>query len=251
MSVESDFRESLDRARDFFGDPVQRQQDRVSLVGKSVLEEYARGNIALALYCQFSSPQSNLDLPRIVSVHNGQLDDFSLIILQANLANPRKPEHRNQELMFVSDIQVVQGPQKSIPSFVWLYRVQYESVNSIIYLPLFESCIKGGFQYISGISERESAPFGRSAFTEPDNLAPKNVETASEIVQRVSNNQGRFRVWKCTQTQINSQPIESIFVHLDRNSVRVGVSESSQEQVQIVDVLFGPLNFRLGTKKLL
>jgi hypothetical protein len=50
-------RERFNRAQDFFGDPVQRRDDRLTFEGKSNIEEYIRGRMALVLHLEILSPE--------------------------------------------------------------------------------------------------------------------------------------------------------------------------------------------------
>src|SRR6478609_4490354 len=113
--------ERFNRARDFFGDPAKRWQDRLSLEGCSKVEEYSCGRMALIVYCEIHSVQMSESLtPRIIHENRIKRNDGAFVILKANTLNQHKLQHWNQQLMLVPDVQVVSGPEGEITSLVGL-----------------------------------------------------------------------------------------------------------------------------------
>jgi hypothetical protein len=234
--------ERLNRARNFFGDPVQRRDDRLTFEGKSIIEEYSSGRMALILYSKiFPLELVQRQSPRLVG--NQPLlkrPFFSIFVLKANTSNVDDLQEWNKELMFVSNIQVIQSPDRVIPSLVGLYVVQEQIMDFDLDLLLFEKIHEGSFQFISGIANGKPTVFGDFPATLYDNVVPENVECAPEIVQHIPDHHSGILGWKCIGVVKPGQQIPSFQILVDRDDVKIIFSGPS---IQFGEVLRGPLNF--------
>jgi hypothetical protein len=225
-------RERLNRARDFFGDPVQRWKDRLTLE-RGILEHYRSGRATVILECEFLG--SVLQSGRQINNVNVEGDPVSHVLVEreetfnlyegtffvfkAYSANFQKLKHWDEKLVFVDDIHIVQSPEGDIPSLVGLYRFQYVLENVTGDLLLFESRQKGGFQFFPRIANWESRPLGR-AYT---NLEVQNVERTPKV-------------------GYNQTDVIDFSLFLDGNRVEVRREPSAHGHYVISDVLVGPFN---------
>jgi hypothetical protein len=234
--------ERLDRARDFFGDPVKRWNDRLVLEGHSYIEEYVRGRLALVLHCNI--PVVLFPKPNPAGfVHDVRVNENKIVrvILKANTLKPHKLHHWNEKLMLVPDVHIVNSPEGVIPSLVGFYRIQDKVMNGLGDLLLFQSAIKGTYQFLPRIADWEPCPFVGSAIAPQNNLVVHEIQGAAEIVQNVPNDkrgiiggEGRYVNPKVICSSLD------IFVNTERVEVRA--RENAQQGIQVSDVFYGPFN---------
>ena len=141
LSIPQQDLERLNRARDFFGDPMQRWHDGLTLKNSSKMEAYANGRIALVIQCRLPTVNVAIepDFARVIGKDSGMFNDDAFIILKADTRKPHYLESWNQELVFINDIQIVQGPEERIPSLVGFYRIQNKIMDCLSDSLLFQS----------------------------------------------------------------------------------------------------------------
>ena len=243
LSSKQERLERLNRARDFFGNPVQRGQDRLTFKGKSHIEEYRGGRMALVLHLKISPGALRQKMrPGSVSVQNSfDMPLICVLVLKADTRDVHTLQEWNKELMFVPNIQVLQGPERIIPSLVGFYVAHEEILHYDLDLLLFEHVLEGGFQFISGLANRESCiPAGRSA-TFSDDIVPENVQGASQIMKSVPNHHCGILGWRCERIiEEQMQRNLSIEILIDAQEIKITRRDPF---IEIVNVLRGPLNF--------
>ena len=123
--------ERLNRARNFFGDPSQRYDDRLRLEGHSYIEHYCSGQMALVLHYHpnvIGFPQSDsagfVHEPNLVNANRE-----TLVIFKADTNQRHKLQHWNEQLVFVPNIQIVKATDEWIPSRVGFYVIQDKVAN--------------------------------------------------------------------------------------------------------------------------
>lgn len=235
--------ERLNNARNFFGDPVQRWNDRLASEGKSVVEKYSSGRMAFILYSKILSEElAQRQSPRLIG--NQQFIErpfFSIFVLKANAPDVHDLQDWNQELMFVPNIQVVQSPDRVIPSLVGFYLIQEKIMDFDLDLLLFEDVDEGGFQFISGIANGKSTVLADLSAALDDDVIPQNIEGASKIVEHIPDHHSGILGWQCIRIEKQRQPIPSFQVLIDAEDVKV--TPLSEPSIQFSKVLRGPLNF--------
>lgn len=244
VSVECQL-ESLNRARDFFGNPAQRHQDWLNLIGQVKIENYRRGRIALILDCQrtaVSVSQSNA--AGVVAVNRGAVVDSStFLVLKADVQEAHHLEHWNKQLVLVSDVQTVQSPEGVIPSLVGLYRSDYQAMNPFRNLLLCESAIRGGLKFLPCVSDWKLCRSIGDPIASKDASMVQNVQCASQVVQNIANNQCSIDT-EGPNVEINYKKVCShLCVFLDGNAIEIRAGDFGKQRIKIVDVLCGPLNF--------
>jgi len=238
--------ECINRARHAFGNFVERLNDRLTGVGDANVEQYCRGRIALVLDCQVSLP-IEFKAGRCIKGEESALWERDVfIVLKADVHKPHHLEHWDKQLVLVSNVQFVQGPQGVIPSRVGLYNIHEKIANEtgvrvIGGSLLFQSAIQGSFKILSGIADWKprvtlSAPCGSL-----DSLVVEKVERTLEIVDSVTSDESGISSGESCAVNIEKQVIAP-FVFLDADGVKIRLSESVQKFIQIKDVLVGPFN---------
>jgi hypothetical protein len=237
--------ERFNRASDHYRNILNLWQDRLALEGESLVEQYCRERFALILHCEILSVEGierKHAFPTSIGNKNGLIVDDAFVVLKANTVNESPLKHWNNELVFVPDIQIVQGPDGVIPSFVGLYRVEHKLVDKIGDLLLFQSIIQSGYQFISRIADQKASVVRGNTVTFPDNIVPENVQSAAEIVKRIADNEGGFLYSQCTRIKVNRDPISMLRVSLNTNSVMGYVAHPHEQSIKVTDVLLGPFN---------
>jgi hypothetical protein len=240
--------ERLNCARNFFGDPRQRYDNRLRLERHSCIENYRSGNMALVLHCHSdviglaqSDASGFVREPDLVLVNRD-----TLVIFKADANEGGNLQHWDEQLMFVPNIKVVKGPDEWIPSRVGFYVIQNKVFNVERDLLLFQSAIQGGYKFLPSIAHWESGPLCRGSVTLQNHLVPQQVEGASEVVQHIANREGNVVGGKTRSEHIDAQMICSLpFVVLDTDGMKVvRLSEGANQRNHVAEVLFGPFNLQ-------
>jgi hypothetical protein len=232
--------ERLNRACDFFGDPAQRWNDRLVLEGSVLSEVYLSGRAALVLYCDLSMDRLG-DLQtkgRFIGESSGS-DGTAIFILKAHIKDNHKLNHWDEKMMLVPDVHVVKPPEQDIPTLVGLYLFDNKLTIGHDDLLLFQSTLDFGFKFFPRIKYWEACPFSRGT----DELVPHKVESAPQVVERIANDERTVDTREKILTKLHAEEVlSSMRVVIDDHTVDVSLSEVTQERVNIVDVLVGPLN---------
>ncbi|MGC2610794.1 MAG: hypothetical protein WA320_12015 [Candidatus Sulfotelmatobacter sp.] len=240
--------ESINRARHAFRNFVERLNDRLTLVGNSYVEYYRKGRMALILRCELSFPTKFDVKARFLSEDRPFVDKrIAFIVLKAKVGKPHHIEYWEQQLMFVEDVQIVQGPNGAIPSLVGLYDIQEEIDNQRDSgisgeTLLFQSAINSTYQLLPLVANWKPCPMvgfsGRDGFK---SLVVENIQGAFEIVQGIADDESTARHIESRFVDLKSNAVApSVF--LDADGVKIRLGESLQQLIQVTDVLHGPFN---------
>lgn len=245
--------ERFHRASDFFGDPVKRWNDRLSLERHLQVENYCRGRMAFLLDCEFLPPRirERANFPVQSKTAGGFRYPESvsevqraILVLKVNTVESHKLQKWDKQLVFVPDIQPVQGPQGKIPSLVGLYRIDDKVPHRESDLLLFQSALHGIHKFFPGTEYWESCPISWLPVALQHDLVPEKIQSASEIVQSVPDNESKHtgREGKLIKldSHVNKFPV---VIAVDVDGVEIIRSGPlNQGGFNIRDVFFGPLN---------
>jgi hypothetical protein len=242
--------ERFNRARYFFGDPAKRWNDRLCLEGSSEVEEYGSGRIAFIMHCEITTVQVfEYESVGLVNEVRPKPNEIIFVVLKANTIESHKLQHWNQELMLIHDVHVVHGPKGKIPSLVGFYRIEYKNLNGRSDLLIFQSRMKGSYEFFPRIADWEPCPFGRSASASDNNLVVHKIQGTPEVMQGIPHDKRGFSQVEGAGINLNPEKIcsdASIFekrrVFIDMEAVKVRCDEIAQQGVKVVDVLQGPFN---------
>jgi hypothetical protein len=145
--------------------------------------------------------------------------------------------------MLVPNVHVVNSPEGVIPSLVGFYGIQNEGLNRRSDLLLFQSTIKGMiFKFLPRIADWEACPLGRESITLQDDLVVHEIQRTAEIMQNISDDESGLIDIKRSVKLKPEIVCSRLSVFIDMNRVEVLIKKGSQEGIEIVDVLQGPLN---------
>lgn len=236
--------ERLNRARDFFGDPRERWNNRLVLHwGVSKVEEYLRGRMAIILQCQcspFSTVESESASVRCVE-DSIPLNGMVFLIIKANLMEFHRLNHWDEKLMFVPVVQVMEKRDKEcpiIPSMVGSYTVQDKLTKRGSDLLLFDSYVQGAYKFLPRICDWEETPLSgiQAASVE------KQIKCTPQIMECVANYQCATVTRKFRFIDFAFKEVGAIQVVLSEESVEVRIKECLENRIGVLDVLLGPFN---------
>ncbi|MGA3177318.1 MAG: hypothetical protein ABSE19_08210 [Candidatus Acidiferrum sp.] len=241
--------ERLNRASDFFGDPIKRWSDWFAFVRSSKSKAYASGRAALI--SQYGTPSVGISKPdaaRLFGKNDRMCDDFMFVVFNADIHKSHHLKSWNQELMLVSDIHLVNGPDGEIPSLVGFYRVSNKVMDRAGNLPAFERSLQGSYQFLPCIANWEPCPFRRSTPAEQNNFVVEQIQSAPKVMHSISNNKSSvgqesgFRRMDIDNEVIYFVPRIDL---VDGDRVGVSGAEIIQKSAQIVDMFFGSFNLQV------
>lgn len=170
-----------------------------------------------------------------------------IYILKFQALDGRNGNHWDKGMVFVVNVELMNGENISVPSSVWFYAIDEQIKEG------------GGGRYFSaqfGLKapslffgvDGELAKFGVGIRDECRvRFTPRNVQSAVQIVDCIANNERNFP----RQSPISKSVIEELFPRLSINvqagSVSVGRGEKSL--IDIRDVLIGPFDFERSVAK--
>lgn len=203
-----------------------------------ILDGYIRGELAMFLHVQ-AFPEDNVVNKvglKLASAETGpQLASF---ILYLNSLNVALGESGNKQPMFVSVVEIVNGPDGVIPSLARLYCVKHKAVElgaENVYFGLR----KIAFYFLDGFPDREFSPIILKGGGEPFNrLEPCIVESALQIVDGIPHDNGD--IIKCLSI---GEPMFKDFTakcRVNLNSRSVAAFQLSKARFDILDVCIGP-----------
>ena len=162
-------------------------------------------------------------------------------VLKAHLVNRHKLPHWDKKLMFVDDIQPVQGPDGVIPSLAGLYYFEYRMMNTLGNLLLFEILIQGGFKFFPRVFDWKLSLVIDLPFRSDNALTIGDVKRASEIMESVTDNYCNFGGRKLPLT-LYTEALHSVRLLINTKGVEVRANEVGNNIVNVTDVLVGPFN---------
>jgi hypothetical protein len=170
----------------------------------------------------------------------GNAMPLTLIVFNKEAIQRSEMHLRNEELMLVSTVELVQDPEiVPIPSLVRLYDLR-ESIcepdEGILLWSLFDVVFKSFVRP----HNREDFPFRlRGIASSKDE--PTNIKSASQIVQGVAKDQREF--WRESANSVHLHNIvKSLRISINRDLVSTTFEELDGVCVEIKDVLIGPFD---------
>jgi len=157
-----------------------------------------------------------------------------------DIRNEGVREYGDEQAMFISNIEIVNGPNGIIPSTVRLYCVHDEIEESRG--ALYTSFLKPTFYLFSALANRHFCPIinesRRDLF---DSLKPDIIKGTIQIVNCVPNEQRQI-IERSGITEIVRQDFTTrLRVNIDSGYIRF--VQESNARLNIVDMCMGPLDF--------
>ena len=235
--------ERLEHAADHFSQIMNFWNDRLTFKGSSYWEQYHDGRMALVLDCVVSTCQIKRHGAIRLAVDNGDgianyLNAF--IILKADCVKGHKLQCWDDELMFVHDVQFVEGPEGIIPSRIGLYRI-FDKVRDDRSSLLFQSTIHNFFKFLGTTDDWELCMAGEFARNGQNCLSKEDVEGTSQIVNCIPKNLRRQVLRELGLIDVNPQAMAPKVI-LHPEAVEIRLPKILDKFIQIRDVLVGPFN---------
>ena len=240
--------ENLDNLNDRIR--IHQQRLRINhMIGKrSIVEDYINGD--LTIVCNVVAqghgniPGRHLFSPPSTS---GFLN-FTSFVLCFNALNGGIVRKWNQQAMFVSDVELVNGPNSKIPSLVRFYlgRDELEQFGTG---SLYFSPIKRGMKLIGGFVNREFGEIADSRGNESLNgLEPCIVDGTLQIMDDIPEYQSYISECIPVGKIVFDDFISTTRINLDRSSI--GIFQKKNSVVQLRDMMIGPFNFKSGISEI-
>jgi len=235
---QEDSLQAINRATNDFRHVAQRWKNKLTLKGHSITELYMPHG--LAVICDLNIVVPLAEVRGDMWMDNkpiGNSEVRALVVYRSKPCNVRVFEMRNQEPVFVVNVETMKTPDGlAAPSFVRLYDIHNE-IDDFCRGMLFQSAIDGRFKLLNGIANGEHSAMRRI----DGNLDERMIESRSEIMQGIPKNENQL-VWKGINTLQLNNITSALQVRMGVDNVRVFLHESEGFEVKIIDVMFGPFN---------
>lgn len=208
-----------------------------------ILDRYAGGKLSLLLYVQTLFKEDEVRRAMEIAGCMSR-PDFSAFILHFNAANVALSQDGDEQAMFVSVVEIVNGPDGLIPSVMRLYDVNHQP-EKMGTGHVYFSLRKPSLQLFNGFSYRKLGSIINQTGSEFfDGSKPRVIEGAFEVVNRISDHQTdvieRTLVGKVMLDYFASG------LRVNLNNSGIGCVKKFDAPFDVSDVLIGPLNLEFG-----
>lgn len=248
-SSEFRFQEALEEFNRF-KDDARMKSERLGYVHEAsrlpILDAYLRGELALLLHVYPFFKVDAIGRP-LELAHPETGEGLPFFILHLNSVNMAFSQNGDKQPMFVSVVEIVNGPDGIIPSFARLYCVEHEPEEfrgGSVYFNMSQKT----FQFFHAFADGEFRPVilkGRNDSL--DGLQPRIVEGGFKVMNSIPNHECEivegFRIAKSVGESLSSV----LWVNL--NNSGVSFIKRSDAPFDIADMFIGPLNFEASVMK--
>jgi hypothetical protein len=231
---------SFDYAANKFRELVKRWDNRLTLEGKSLAEEYK--NLSFSVVCDLAISDFGQSLNGASTTRNNPMPqpNRAFAVFNANARDKTDIPHWNQEPVLVKNVEFVQGPNGRIPSTVRVYlggdKVRYSDRGS-----LYLSAIDGSYKFIAGFSKRESSEIVVFSQSPKHYLVNREIERSFEVVNGIADDEAK--TWRNHLSNFGFDLfISSNRVTVNTQDVDPSSSKNLDVGIQVCDVLLGPFN---------
>lgn len=237
------FKECLQQLQDL-EDGMRIERDRVRYMERAVaqssfLDNYLCGNFSILLDVPFGT-NGNIIGGRLKCGPSASFDNFTSLIFKFDAFNGRQLNDWNQEPMFVSNVELVNGPDGRIPSIVRLYLGHHE-VKEIGGGTVYFSPPERDFKIVQGGINRKFGELAEGGGKESFNcLHPGIVKSALKIVKDIPQHQCNIGSKSLVTKIMFDGFASSLRINLDCGSV--GIWQYADARFDIGDMLIGPFD---------
>ncbi|HEY2966986.1 MAG TPA: hypothetical protein VGK75_01355 [Casimicrobiaceae bacterium] len=232
--------EQIDGFANKFRELMERWENRLVIGRQSLAKQYTEGRFTVILEFKRRIPWGNAtshnSLTFSESAANGSAR-YSPIFFPSGVfeigACTSKPHHWDQELVFISNVQTVKGPDGVIPSWMGLYNIQQNRGNfrELIYY----SMLNGLCKFLPAIHS------GKVETPVLDSFAEHEIQSRSQVVNCISSDKRDF-IWNGLQKSDCETMLSSFGVFLFGENIEVRLEEFVKTRLELADVLVGPIN---------
>lgn len=227
---------ALDDLMDHVRHVNERARDRLARHGHSVAKRYVEGTGGLLL--KFDLVRFNIGQKYVAIFHELGLRVARDLAAELLARYAGVAGGRNDQLVFIDNIQIVERSEKIIPSGIWLERVDN--------LPA--SGVKGGTELIhslflagSILPKRETGS-ARNVPGQGREVANKNVERTTEVVNDIADDRSDL-LRDCLLDADAHAALSDMRIELADQSIRASPGVGGKHVVKLVEVAFCPFQF--------
>ena len=145
---------------------------------------------------------------------------------------------RDESLMFVGNIEIVDSPKHFIPTLVRLQRPNYlnDIFSGAVYVPFFDATLKSVGTFTEG-----EIDICRITTIQLDKLRSQKIESGAQVVNGVTYDDSKI-MRNLIPNPKGPEVIRGIRVLLDNNTVRFRFDVINDTVIKLNDVAFGPIN---------
>lgn len=205
-------------------------------------ENYRQGRHALVYHLHFAAmPKVDTSGVSSAEVFRPDFELNAIAVLTSNRLNPADLYLRDQEPVFVGNVEVMYGVDRiAVPSLIRLYLVEefpaYCDEGCLFWSAIDELC-----KMLSGWEDRK-VNFSFYEGVGSGQLKPGEIESRREIVDSIAKDQGKIVGDRFCRNDLE-RFAAGFRVSLHNDAVDTAFAELPDAEVKIVDVLFGPLQF--------
>jgi len=236
------FIKNIDNIRNDLSKLMQRFNDRLVLEGLPIAESYIEGRLEILTDFDISCGGETHNYLAVFNradmhIHHGE--QGTKIVPHLEIFDSSIMSRRDKCFMFIGYVEIVDCPQKFIPSVVRFQSADYldDIFSGSVYVSIFNHTVKA----IDIITKREIDILGISAF-QADQFGSKKVKGCSQVMDGVTDDCGKMARYFMPDSE-RPELIRGVSVLLDNDSVRFRFNVVDDVIVKLTDVAFGPINF--------
>jgi hypothetical protein len=220
--------------------PALESRDYLDIIERcSLAERYLESNLSVVLELGLNGRNS---LPVKVGPRQNDVKAVNrpVFILHFHAADANDCEHRDQELMFVVDVELAEGENVVVPSFVSFYSINYQIDEGRVYFGLNEA----GFKFLPstlGVDRKFGAAVESVGTKVSDSSTPNDIESGMQIVNCIADNKRNVRAESAVSKSVVKELFPRLTIHVQHGAVSVG--RGAESLLDIRDVLIGPFDF--------
>ena len=212
---------------------------------RSYVEQYLEGNLSLILELQILGGERPEQYSVLARKHENSAgvtfqQDTTIRSKYSRMSNSSWLIDRNEQLVFVDNIHLVDGIQKSVASLVCIKRAKRidDMWAGRAYFSQFDDCVR----CVGAFRKREiDVPHFRPSISAQD-IARENIKSRMQVMQHIPNHNGPAFRWLDTFDDPH-QMLAGLRISIFDNAIRVFPFVHGHLSIQVRDVLLGPLDF--------
>ena len=208
-----------------------------------IIDNYGSGKLALLFgvrpFADSNAIRRSLEVP--ISEARPALPFF---IFEFNSVDTPLRQDGNKKPMFISNVEIVDGPNGLIPSIARFYRVEHKPIQ-IRGGNIYASLRHPSFKFFNGLADREFCPIIDKGWNQSlDSLQPGIVEGAIEIVDSIPEHQRNIVEGRSIAEIVYQEFVSCMRINVDSGSV--SFVKFGDAEFDVLDVLLGPVNLESG-----
>lgn len=233
---------NIDNIRDDLGELMQRFNDRLVLKGLLVAESYLEGRLEILADFDIScggETHKYLAVFNRANMHIHHGEQGAKIVSHLEVVDSCIMGRRDKCFMFIGYVEIVDSPQKFIPSVIRFQRADYldDIFSGSVYVSIFDHTVKA----VDIITKRKIDVLGVSAF-HAHQFRSEKVKSRSQVMNSVTDDCSKMARYFMPDSKC-PELIRGVRVLLDNDSVRFRFNVVDDVIIKLTDVSFGPLNF--------